>query len=207
MNTARFITEHEMHLVYEIFSNDRVLVRREISIEELANLVLLWQELIKNNEMKISMVFSPDGEPLALYCGRMIPKIGAWWAGATKIKNPSTNYNTSARIMQPALDLLIDEMERLGYYKWWLVMPESHHNIRNTIMKKYSPALNRYEWYDEQIIPAGKKSNIPLFEMHRFVTTWADVVVRLLVLKQEFREPLVKEKHAEYLKNLEQPRS
>lgn len=207
MNTARFITENEMHLVYNIFSHDRVLVRETLSEEELAKLILLWQGFIKNNEMKLSMVFSPDNEPLAFYCGRLVPKIGGWWAGATKIKTPSTNYNTSARIMQPALDLLIDEMERLGYYKWWLVMPESHHNIRNTIMKKYSPALNRYDWYDEQIIPAGKKSDIPLFELHRFVTHWADVVVRLLVLKQEFREPLVKEKHEEYLRNLEQPRS
>lgn len=207
MNTARFITEDEMHLVYDIFSIERELVRQKLSEEELANLVALWQGFIKNKEMKISMVFSPDNEPLAMYCARLVPKIGGWWVGATKIKHSATNFHTSAKVMQPALDLLIEDMEKLGYYKWWMVAPENHHNVRNTVMKKYSPALTRYDWFDEKIIPAGKRSDIPLFEMHRVVVHWTDVLVRMFVLKQEFREQLVKEKHAEYLKNLEQPRS
>ena len=55
--------------------------------------------------------------------------------------------------------------------------------------------IDSYDWFDELIIPAGEKSNVPLFEMHRVKVDWTDTLVRLFVLKQEYREVLVKERH------------
>jgi hypothetical protein len=196
MNTARFITPEEVHpIVTELFSVDKTITRQLKTEEELDTLKNQWMNLMIEGEMKISVVFDESGSPIAMYTARLIPRIAGWWVGATKIKNPSTNFHTSAKIMVPGLELMIDEMEKLGYYKWWMVAPENHHNIRNNVMKKYSPALNRYEWFDEAIIPAGARSDTPLFEMHRLVVHWTDVLVRMFVLKQEHRYTMVKDFH------------
>lgn len=195
MNTSRFITADEVHpIVTELFSIDKTIVRQHKTEEELDNLKTTWANFVRSGDMLITVVFDETNSPIAMYTARLIPKIAGWWVGATKIKSPSTNFHTSAKIMVPGLELLINEMENRGYYKWWMVAPENHHNIRNTVMKKYSPALNRYDWYDELIIPQGKRSDVPLFEMHRMLVNWTDVLVRMFVLKQEHREVLVKQR-------------
>lgn len=196
MHTTRFITADEVDpIVTELFSVDKSITRVIKTEDELKMLRNQWGNLLRQGEMLIPVVFDENNNPIAMYSARLIPKIAGWWVGATKIKNPNTNFHTSAKIMVPGLELLINEMENRGYYKWWMVAPENHHNIRNTVMKKYSPALNRYEWFDERIITAGERSEVPLFEMHRLIVPWTDVLVRLFVLKQEYRYQLVKDAH------------
>jgi len=196
MNTARFIKDTEVkEVVDELFSIDKTIVRQIQSTEDLNYLKNRWTELVKTNDMKICIVEDENKIPIAMYTSRLLPTVAGWWVGATKIKQPSTNFHTSAKIMVPALELLIHDMEQMGYYKFWMVAPEHHHNIRNSVMKKYSPSLNRYDWFDEIIIPKGGKCNVPLFEMHRIVVNWADTLVRMFVLKQEYRADLVKIQH------------
>ena len=158
-----------------------------------------WTNLTAKGFFKISVVFDSNNSPIAMYTARLLPNVAGWWVGATKIKLPNTNFNTSAKIMVPALELMLSDMEQNGYYKFWMVAPEHHHNIRNSVMKKYSKGLNRYEWFDEIMIPKGGRCNVPLFEMHRVVVNWTDTLVRMFVLKQDFREELVKERHRQGL--------
>jgi hypothetical protein len=196
MYTARFITPEEVDsVIQDLFSIDKTITRQVKSEEELAFLRNHWKNLMSNNEMMISVVFDEEQQPAAMYTARLVPKVSGWWVGATKIKKPNTSFYTTAKIMVPGLELLLNTLEAMGYYKFWMVAPEEHHNIRNRIMKKYSPALNRYEWFDELIIPAGGKSDVALFEMHRVIVDWTDTLVRMFVLKQEYREVLVKERH------------
>lgn len=196
MHTTRFITADEVDpIVTDLFSVDKSITRVIKTEDELTTLRNQWKQLMRQGEMLIPVVFDENNEPVAMYSARLIPKIAGWWVGATKIKNPNTNFHTSAKIMVPGLELLITEMENRGYYKWWMVAPENHHNIRNTVMKKYSPALNRYDWFDERIIPAGQRTDVPLFEMHRMTVPWTDVLVRMFVLKQEHRYTMVKDFH------------
>jgi hypothetical protein len=98
--------------------------------------------------------------------------------------------------MAPALELMLSFMEENGYYKFWMTAPEMHHNIRNKVIRKVSPMMDRYGWVDESIILQNEISTTELFNMHRRVCTWSDVVVRMFYLKQEYRVELLKKKNA-----------
>ena len=96
--------------------------------------------------------------------------------------------------MADALDLLLEKMESKGYYKFWMASPESHHNIRNKIMRKHSKYLARYKWFDEVVIPRGQQSGISSFDSVRRPIDWTDIVVRLFVLDQEHRVNILRTK-------------
>lgn len=194
MNTVRFILSPEMDFVRELFSIDSRLVGEEMSTEELETMIESWKLLMDANKMRISMLFSETNEPLGMYTAVLFSEVRGWWVHATKVKYTRNHFATSAKLLVPAGEFLLDELEGLGYYKFWMAAPEMHHTIRNTVMKKYSERLNRYEWFDEYIIPQGCRTpEIPMFDVNRKTCTWSDVLVRMFVLKQEFRKPLVVE--------------
>lgn len=192
-NTVRFIDPHEVNsLVREMFSIDQTLIREPVSNELLTYMIQGWTQLMNEGTFKISMVFDETQLPIAMYTGKAMPINGGWCVGATKIKNPQVNYYVSARIMAPALELMLTYMEGLGYYKFWMTAPEMHHNIRNKVIRKVCPMMERYGWVDEAIIPQNGKSEVGLYELHRRVCTWSDVVVRQFYLKQEYRVELLR---------------
>ena len=192
MNTVRFINSSELDYVRELFSIDSRLVGEEMSPEELETMIQSWVELLNTDKMRISVLFSDSGEPLGMYTAVLFPEIRTWWVHATKVKYTQNHFATSAKLLVPAGEFLLDELEGMGYYKFWMAAPEMHHRIRNTVMKKHSERVRRYEWYDEYIIPKGQRCpEIPMFDVNRKTCNWSDVIIRLFVLKQEFREPLV----------------
>lgn len=196
-NTVRFITPSEVDkLVREMFSIDKTLIREPVTDDQLEYLISHWIQFMVEGTFKISMVFDENNSPIAMYTGRLIPKNGGWCVGATKIKQPRANYYVSARIMAPALELMLTFMEENGYYKFWMTAPEMHHNIRNKAIRKVCPMMNRYGWVDEAIIPQNEISTIELFNVHRRVCTWSDAVVRLFYLKQEYRIEFLKKKNS-----------
>lgn len=197
MNTVRLINKEELNLVRELFSEDNNLVRQEINPEKLNSMITYWEECFDKNIMRISMMFDENNNPIAMYSGIMVPQVMGFMIGATKIKTAESNFFKSAKMLVPALEVLLTEMESLGYYKFWMAAPERHHNIRNSVMRKYSDMANRYIWYDECIIPKGEKSPIALYDVHRIVVHWSDVLIRMFVLKQEHRIEKLKEKNLE----------
>lgn len=191
--TVRFITPEEVRdTVQEMFSIDKTLIREPVSDELLNIMIESWQHHMKAGEFKISMVFDKNDSPLAMYTARMLPNLRGWLVGATKIKISQSNYYLSARIMAPALELMLTYMESQGYYKFWMTAPETHHNIRNKVIRTVCPMANRYGWVDEFVIPKNQKSDVALFDSHRRICTWSDVVVRLFYLKQEYRVELLR---------------
>jgi hypothetical protein len=191
MTTVRFIDRSELNHVRTLFSEDDRLIGEPVAQEYLEDMISTWDMLMEKNEMMITMIFDENNEPIVMYTARLYPNLKSWWVGATKIKAPNNHYNTSARMMVPALELLLDTLESMGYYKFWMGAPEQHHDIRNVVMKKYSERLNRYEWYDEYIIPQGERCDVYVWEHNRRTCTWSDILIRMFVLKQEFRKPLV----------------
>lgn len=192
-NTVRFIEPNEVdEFVREMFSIDKTVIREVVSDETLSLMINHWTKSMLEGIFKISMVFDETRSPIAMYTARMLSINGGWCVGATKIKNPQVNYYVSARIMAPALELMLSYMEGLGYYKFWMTAPEIHHNIRNKVIRKVCPMMERYGWVDEEIIPQNAKSNVGLYEINRRVCTWSDVVVRQFYLKQEYRVELLR---------------
>ena len=193
MNIVRFIEPDEVReIVTEMFSIDNTLIREPVSEEALEVTIKFWMASMHRGELKISVLFDEENSPVAMYTGRMMPVNSGWCVGATKIKKPQSNYYISARLMTPALELMLTHMESLGYYKFWMTAPEMHHNIRNKVIRKVCPMMTRYEWVDEEIIPQNQNSKTALFNLNRRICTWSDAVVRMFYLKQEHRIELLK---------------
>ena len=168
------------------------MIREPVTEEYLEKMISSWKEVMASGEFKISMVFDENNSPIGMYTGRILPRLGGWLVGATKIKQPQANYYKSAKIIMPALELMLAYMEEHGYYKFWMTAPEKHHNIRNKVIRKVCPVMERYGWVDEAIIPQNETSPMGLFNVHRRICTWSDAVVRLFYLKQEYRVELLR---------------
>jgi hypothetical protein len=193
MRETRFITADEIDYVRTIFRLNPNAVGI-IQTEQMQERYLTrLAERLAIDEAHAAVTFE-DGEPIVVYVGFKFSKIGGWHVGLTKITEKYNHYNKSAPIMAEALDLLIEKMESHGYYKFWMTAPESHHNIRNKIMRKHSKYLDRYVWYDETVIPANGKSGIDSFDAVRTTVDWTDVVVRMFVLDQKHRVDLLRRK-------------
>mgnify|MGYP000956123948 FL=1 len=149
--------------------------------------------------MHVAVVFDNDSNPIASYQAFEVPQLLAWrWNGLSSVAKHN-HYNKTAPIIAPALDMIVSLMESKGYYKFWSLNKESAHNIRHKIMCRHSTLLNRYNCYDELIIPKGETSGIPLFDAYRPPTQSYDLLVRLFVLNQKHRvEQLRKHGYDDY---------
>lgn len=205
--TCKFITHKEIDLVRYLFSVDRSMVGVELSDRELEMRLERIGSRLENKQLEVVIVFDENENPYAMYTGFYMKKIAGWYVGATKIYKSSNHYNQSARVMAPGLDLLISKMEDQGLYKFWMAAPIWQHNIRNKVMVKYSPMLARYDWFDECLIPKNQRSEFEGFESYRYPCDWSDIMMRMFVLRQEYREKLVLKRYDENIKLLEQSRS
>ena len=167
-------------------------MRMELSPERIHDLGESYRERVKNNTGCVSAVLQND-EILGLYAAIEYPDVGAWRVAGTAVAEYTNHYTRSAELLAPALDALIAHMENKMYFKWWMIAPEQHHNIRNKIMKKYSKMLGRYTWYDELVIPASTiNTGIPAFDDHREIIDWSSTVSRMFVLDQKHRVELLR---------------
>ena len=147
---------------------------------------------IKEGTKQVAVNFDSQGEPLAMILSHEKPLINSWVHGLSLIRQPTKHYNKSAPILAPALDLMMNLMESKKYYKYWAINPGAKLDIRFNIMRKYSTTLHRYNSYDEMIIPAGQVSGVRVWDIHRRIHHTLDMTVRLYVLRQEYRLPLLK---------------
>lgn len=193
MRETRFISADEIDFIKKIFKlnpNAVGMVQTEEMQERYLSKVA---EGIRAGLTHAAVTFE-DGEPIVVYIGIEFPKISGWHVGLTKITEKYNHYNKSAPIMADALDLLLEKMHSKGYYKFWMTAPESHHNIRNKIMRKHSKYLSQYLWFDEVVIPANGVSGISAFDSVRGIVDWTDVVVRMFVLDQKHRVEFLRTK-------------
>ena len=199
MNTVRFITPSEIEFIRHLYSIDRRSVGVEFDDAKINRIVKGTQELLTKDLCAVPMVFNEEGIPIGMYIGYDLPRLGGWMVGLTKVLQASNHYNITAPMLAPALNMLIERMESKGYYKWWMGAPESWHNIRNKIMCRHSYMLDRYDWFDETVIPRGEKSPVELYNAYSSPCNWSDIVMRLFVLRQQHRVDLLRQQsHTDY---------
>lgn len=191
MNSIRFITSSELQHVRTLYSIDNRSHRTAIDIDSLVEMLRIKMDVDKT--CSIVMMFDPTDLPIAMYVGFEFSRAAGWMIGLTKVLRAEPHFNTTAAIIAPALDLLISTMESKGYYKFWMGAPEIHHNIRNKIMRRHSKMLDRYSWYDEEVIPLGTRSPTPMFAAHTKIHKWHDLVIRMFVLSQQERVRILKQ--------------
>lgn len=200
MNHIKLLDHEEVvAAVQHVFTKNPRNVRMELSPERILALGESYRDRVKNNTGCVSAVLRND-EVLGLYAAIEYPDVGAWRVAGTAVAEYTNHYTRSAELLAPALDALIAHMENKIYFKWWMIAPEQHHNIRNRIMKRYSKMLGRYNWYDELVIPPSTtNTGIPAFDDFREVIDWSSALARMFVLKQEHRiELLRKSGHQDY---------
>jgi hypothetical protein len=200
---TRLITIDEVENCFNVlFAEDDKIFRVSKDGEKVVSMISMVKKFMATNIAVMTAVFDMDENvPVAMYTGYKFPTLKGWIVGLTKVAGKYNHFNKSAPIMAPALDLLISEMESQGYYKWWMIAPEQHHNIRNTIMKKHSKFLGDYQWFDEEIIPKGKTSPTQIFNAFRGESAldWTDLTVRLFILNQSKRVDYLRQtEHTDY---------
>lgn len=188
MNNVRFITSQELDYVRYIFDRNPWLVGEKLSPEEIDNLINSWAPLIDQDTLKVNVLFDENSVPLAMYTGNISRELKYWAVGYTKIAERTNHFGKSAKIMAPALDHMLEWTESQGLFRFHMIAPEKHHNIRNRIMIKHSQHLQKYIWFDEAVIPRGQLTSLEKrYGSIRRPVAWSDVVLRSFMLKQEFR--------------------
>ncbi len=199
MNTTRFITPDEIDYLRVTYAVGRNHLGIEITEDFQEKFLSNTKQKMIEGLMHVAVVFDNDSKPIASYQAFEIPQILAWrWNGLSSVAKHN-HYNKTAPIIAPALDMIMNLMESKGYYKFWSLNKESAHNVRYKIMCKHSTLLNRYNCYDELIIPKGKTSGIPFFDSQVMPIQSYDLLVRLFVLDQKHRvEQLRKHGYDDY---------
>ncbi len=199
MNTVRFITPDEVDFIRHLYSIDRRSVGIEFDDAKIDRIVAGTRDLLSKDMCAVPMVFNEEGTPIGMYLGYDIPRVGGWMVGLTKVLQSTNHFNTTAPMLAPALNMLIERMEKRGYYKWWMGAPESWHNIRNKIMRRHSYMLDRYDWVDETVIPRGQTSPFSLYNSFSSPCNWSDIIIRMFVLRQQHRvDYLRQQNHTDY---------
>lgn len=196
MYTTRFLLPDDViDTMTYMYSNDPHNVRMQLSLDNIKELAKKYYEKVVSDTGSICGVFDADGNILATYTAIEYPDFAAWRIAGTKVLESTNHYAKTAKMLAPGIDAVIDKMESKGYYKWWMISPEQHHNIRNKIMVKYSRLLGRYEWYDDLVIPANSvTTGVKSFDDYREVIDWSDTVSRMFVLRQQHRIEIFRNK-------------
>jgi len=188
MEKVRFINSSELDYVRYIFDRNPYLVGEKLSTEDTELLITSWVSQIDSGFLKVNVLFGEQDEPLAMYTGSLFRHLKFWTVGYTKIAIRTNHFAKSARIMAPALDHMLEYTQSQGLFRFHMLAPEKHHNIRNDIMIKYSNHLKNYNWYDELIIPRGELSVVEKkYGTNRRPCNWSDILLRSFILKQECR--------------------
>ena len=196
MYTTRFLLpEDVIDTMTYMYSNDPHNVRMQLSLDNIKELAKKYYEKVVSDTGSICGVFDANDNILATYTAIEYPDFAAWRVAGTKVLESTNHYAKTAKMLAPGIDAVIDKMEEKGYYKWWMISPEQHHNIRNKIMVKYSRLLGRYEWYDDLVIPANSvTTGVKSFDDYREVIDWSDTVSRMFVLRQQHRIEIFRNK-------------
>lgn len=194
MYTVRFLAADEVHLIGSLFESDSSFLKKELSQDEIDSRIKYIKDAVSVGSAKVSMTFDEDNKPYGVHVGYEVPRVNGWLFGLTKVRTNSNHYYNTAKAMAPSINLLTSYMENKGYYKFWSHSSEKRHEQRTKIMCKFSDQLRRYEYYDEIVIPRGEICSVALFESFRAPVDWSDILIRMFVLKQEYRLQLINQK-------------
>jgi hypothetical protein len=199
MFTARLITTEEIDLVETLFDNNRSVLKKDLEPTDMSGLIQSLKDTHSKGISHISMTFDDANVPYGVYVGYEVPRVQGWVFGMSKVRSHKHHYRTTAEAVSKSFDLLIEHMENKGLYKWWTTNPERYLRRRPKIMREFSKYLDRYDYYDELVIPSGQLANIALFDAFRPIVDWSDILVRMYVLKQRHRVQFLRKQHASYI--------
>jgi hypothetical protein len=193
MYSARLINCDEVDAVRKVlysrpYGNKLKLTDQEI--EEICSTLLIR---IADGSKKVSVTFNDNNEPLAFSIGTKKNFAAMWIQGLTVLRNDPTDKffdRTKLAYVAASIETLVKHMESIGYFKYWDISSDRMLNAGKRLLTNYTNVFDRYECYDEGIIPKGQKSGVDWWDIHRRIHPTDDMIIRFYILKQEHRPKL-----------------
>ena len=193
-NNTRLLRSDDIKILRSMFDYNPYSNGIKLSEDDITQWCNATIEGIKNGVKQVAINMDDKDDPIAMSAGTEKPMINGWIQGISMVRYPLDYPLTLAKTprLTPAMDLLVEHMESKKYYKFWdITLHNKILNIGKSLVSKYTTRLNRYDHYDEMIIPAGKLSGVRIWDINRRINPTKDVTVRMYVLRQEYRLPLL----------------
>jgi|LauGreDrversion4_2_1035121.scaffolds.fasta_scaffold00348_14 hypothetical protein len=191
MPNTRLLKEDDMDLLRSMFDFNPISNGIRLTEAQIATWCDDTMAGIKDGLKQVAVNFDDTGNPIAMSAGVEKPLINGWIQNLTLVRHPALYAFHSAKIIAPAMELLLDHMESKRYYKFWDISKVQILGLAKSLISRHTDKFDRYDYFDEMIIPAGKLSGVRIWDINRRIHPTMDMTVRLYVLRQEYRLPLL----------------
>lgn len=138
---------------------------------------------------KIALVFDKEENIKCIAVGQFWNTIRSW-RQCIVLCNPNNSiFNAVDNGIADSSTLLVSHAESIGYYSYDFIVANPKTTSRWNRMRQQIPIIkDRYEFFDEAIIPAGTTPSHPRYrQMMRYRTWNVDLLYRIGYLKNQYR--------------------
>jgi hypothetical protein len=154
----------------------------------MSNLESRFNDVSETNS-KIVLVFDQDENIKCVNIAYFFNMIKSWRQGLILCQPNNPYFDAIKNGIADASSLLITHAESIGYYSYDFIVANPKNNSRWNKMRQQIPIINdRYEFYDEAIIPANTMPSHPRYQYMMGRRTWnVDLLYRIGYLKNQYR--------------------
>jgi hypothetical protein len=154
---------------------------------KIAENIILDEKHAKN---KIVLVFDQEENIKCVSIAMFWTMIKSWRQGIILCQPNNLYFNAVNNGIADASTSLISYAESIGYYSYDFVVANPRNDLRWNRMRKQIPIINdRYEFFDEAIIPANTMPAHPRYQRMMRNRTWnVDLLYRIGYLKNQYRK-------------------
>lgn len=140
---------------------------------------------------KLALVFDEAEEIKCISLATFWTTIKSWRQGLIICKPENTFFDAVENGIADSSNMIVEYAESIGYYTYDFIIANPRNSLRWHRMREQIPLIrDRYNFYDDAIIPANTLPRHPRFqEMMRFRSWNIDLLYRIGHLKNEFRNP------------------
>lgn len=149
--------------------------------------IILDVEHAKN---KIVLVFDHEENIKCVSIAMFWNMIKSWRQGIILCRPSSLYFNAVENGISEASTMLISYAENMGYYSYDFIVANPKNDHRWNRMRAQIPIINnRYDFFDEAIIPANTMPSHSRYRQMMRNRTWnVDLLYRIGYLKNEYRK-------------------
>jgi hypothetical protein len=139
---------------------------------------------------KIALVFDKEKNIKCIAIGQFWNMIKSWRQCIILCSPNNSIFNAVDNGIADTSTLLISHAESIGYYSYDFIVANPKTTNRWNRMRQQIPIIkDRYEFFDEAIIPAGTMPSHPRYRQMMRNRTWnVDLLYRIGYLKNQYRK-------------------
>jgi len=138
---------------------------------------------------KLSLVFDGEGKIRCVSMAMFWNMIKSWRQGIIICRSDNSYFDAVKNGIADSSNLLVEYAESIGYYSYDFIVANPNSNLRWNKMRQQIPLIkDRYEFFDEAIIPANTMPSHPRYRDMMRNRTWnVDLLYRIGYLKNQYR--------------------